>query len=252
MTSAPGHAEQRSQPERVRWVVFDAVGTVMFPEPAVADVYYGVASRYGSRRTRQQIADRFQRVLREDDRADLLQRTDGRWRCRPTSEERERERWRAIVGQVIDDVPANTGNACFEELFHYFGRSDAWKCFEDVEPCLSGLAARGVPLAVASNFDGRLDTICAELKPLRDVAPVLVSSRLGFRKPDERFFQQVTAALDCRPQEILFVGDDVRNDIEAARFAGMRAVHINRTARQVRPGSIASLSEIVERVEGHL
>jgi len=257
MTSAPGEGEQRGQllpagrPLTVRWVVLDAVGTVIFANPAVGDVYHRVASRHGSRRTRQQIADRFHRVLREDDRADLLQQTAGRWRCRPTSEEREWDRWQAVVGRVIDDVPGDAGHACFEELFGYFGRSDAWTCFEDVEPCLADLASRAVPVAVASNFDRRLDTICAELKPLRGIDPVLVSSRLGFRKPDERFFQQVTSALDCRPEDILFVGDDLRNDIEAARAAGMHAVHINRTARQLGTGSIASLTEIVERVEVH-
>ncbi|MEO1993816.1 MAG: HAD family hydrolase, partial [Planctomycetaceae bacterium] len=203
MTPAGTHADAASGPRGRRWVVFDAVGTLIFPALPIADVYFRVGRSHGSTRTTAQIAQSFRRVFEDDDRSDLLERTSGQWRCRPTSESRERERWRTIVARVIDDV---AGDACFDELFRYFGRSAAWKCFDDVQPCLDGLAARGTSVAVASNFDGRLDTICAELQPLRGISPVLVSSRIGFRKPDVRFFQQVLMALDCGPDKILFVG----------------------------------------------
>jgi putative hydrolase of the HAD superfamily len=240
MTSAATHSKADSGP---RWVVFDAVGTLIFPALPIADVYFRVGRSHGSTRLTAQIAQSFRRVFEDDDRADLLEQTSGQWRCRPTSESRERERWRSIVGRVLDDVE---GDACFDELFRYFGCSEAWKCFDDVQPCLDGLAARGASVAVASNFDARLDTICAELQPLRGLSPILVSSRMGFRKPDVRFFQQVLTALDCGPDEILFVGDDLRNDVEAARSAGIAAVQIDRAARVTRRDVVTHLGKIVD------
>lgn len=233
------HAVRKQAP---RWVVFDAVGTLIFPSKPVADVYRSIGSRHGSRRTSEQISQSFRQALEHDDRADMVGCSQGVWQCRPTSEARERERWRAIVAHVIDDV---TSDACFEELFEYFGRIEAWRCFDDVQACLDRLSHLGISVAVASNFDSRLDTICSALPPLRDLSPVLVSSRIGFRKPDVRFFEAMLTAIDCGPDDVLFVGDDLRNDIEAARSAGIQAVRIDRSAAGSQDEVVTDLGEIV-------
>ena len=53
---------------------------------------------------------------------------------------------------------------------------------------------------------------------------VVVSSEVGFRKPDIRIFNFALNRLGALPGETLFVGDDIRNDITGARTAGMEAV----------------------------
>jgi len=52
----------------------------------------------------------------------------------------------------------------------------------------------------------------------------VLSCAAGFRKPDPRLFELVTARLDVDPRDCLYVGDGGGNELTAARAAGMRAV----------------------------
>ena len=46
-------------PPEVRAVFFDAVGTLIHPQPSAAAVYAAVGRRFGTRRTEEEIAARF-------------------------------------------------------------------------------------------------------------------------------------------------------------------------------------------------
>jgi putative hydrolase of the HAD superfamily len=53
---------------------------------------------------------------------------------------------------------------------------------------------------------------------------IVISSEVGWRKPSPEFFAAVSRAVDVPPRRILFVGDDLANDYEGARAAGMTAL----------------------------
>lgn len=53
---------------------------------------------------------------------------------------------------------------------------------------------------------------------------IFISAELKLSKPDPKIFQHVIAALDADPSTLIFVDDFVEN-IEAAREAGINAVH---------------------------
>ena len=53
---------------------------------------------------------------------------------------------------------------------------------------------------------------------------VVISGEVGMRKPEERIYRHVLAALDVEPHEAVFV-DDVRGNVEAAVALGMVGVH---------------------------
>ncbi len=222
----------------IKVIVFDAVGTVIYPDPDVATVYTAAARRHGSRRSEREIGDRFRAVFREveaRDRAGDLR----------TSELNEIARWQQIVRRVLDDLP--DPSTCFAELWDHFAGPQAWRTFPEVPDVLATLESRGVRLMLASNFDSRLERIARELGPLRLCRDVLVSSQVGFRKPHQRFFQAVitTAAVD--PGQILCVGDDPHNDVAGARTAGLRTVLIDRK-RPAEDGRIQSLRALCEAV----
>ncbi len=201
----------------IQAVVFDAVGTLIYAEPGVAEVYAAVAARYGSRFTTDEIRERFKTVFEEievRDRAGAL----------VTSEELEKGRWRDVVARVIDDVH---DPGCFAELFAHFARPDAWRLFPDVAPALRRLARQGVELAIGSNFDERLVGIARAHAP-PELCRVFVSSRLGYRKPHPRFFRSIAAALARPPEQILYVGDDPQNDVSGAHAVGMRSLLVDR------------------------
>lgn len=200
----------------VRAVFFDAVGTLLHPDPAAGAVYAQVGRRHGSRLAGAEIAQRFRReFLRQEafDQASGLR----------TSEARERARWRAIVGAVLDDV--RDPDACFAELYHHFGRPEAWRCESGAGAVLEALATRGYVLGLASNYDHRLRSVAAGLPELCPVVPHLViSSEVGWRKPAAPFFAAAAARMGQSPEHMLLVGDDRVNDFEGARAAGWRAL----------------------------
>src|SRR4051794_36428646 len=125
----------------IRWILFDAVGTLIYADPPVAEVYHAAATRFGSRLNVGEIHDRFPRALAAEQQCGL-----------PTSEENERQRWRRIVDRVIDDVP-EAGEAIFEQLWRHFAQPESWRLYEDVPAALDMLAQRGYQLGIASNFD---------------------------------------------------------------------------------------------------
>ena len=212
-------------------IVFDAVGTLICPDPAVATIYAAVAQRHGSKWTETEVATRFRSVF-----------TDVESQAAPeTDDSIERRRWQEIVGRVLDDVgdPA----AVFQELFDHFARPDSWAVFPDVAPAFERLQDKKVQLALASNFDERLIAIADRVTPLNRCHPVIVSSRVGYRKPHPRFFQAVVQALDVEPSQILFVGDDPHYDVAGARAVGMHAVLLARDGKRG-PGAINSLTEL--------
>jgi FMN phosphatase YigB (HAD superfamily) len=54
------------------------------------------------------------------------------------------------------------------------------------------------------------------------------SERWGVAKPDPAFFQRLIAEAGCAPDEILYVGDRVDNDVLPALAAGLQAIHLAR------------------------
>src|SRR5262249_54386467 len=160
-------------------ILFDAVGTLIFPRPAAADVYFEVGRRFGSRLQVLEIARRFRAVFAEEDEID-------RRAGFQTSEEREEERWRRIVSKVLDDI--SDTDACFRQLFNHFAEPRSWRFDPRIENVFAELASRGYLLAQASNFDGRLRGIVAALPGLARLHPLVISSEVGWRKPAPEFF----------------------------------------------------------------
>lgn len=197
------------------FVFFDAVGTLLHPEPPAPAVYAAVGRRFASRLDEAAITARFRAAFRRQEEADCAAglRTD---------EAREVARWRAIVREVFDDIPDT--ETCFRELYAHFARADAWRCLPETAEVLDALAARGHQLGMASNFDRRLRGLVASLPALRPIKHLVLSSEIGWRKPAPEFFARMCRQVASPPEQILYVGDDLTNDYEAARSAGMRAL----------------------------
>ena len=218
--------------QKTRFVLFDAVGTLLHVHPSVAEIYLNVGQRYGSQLTTDEIRQRFDEVF--------SRLHDGG----PTDESRERERWRAIVSAVLHDVSAD-GDAPFEDLWALFGCRQQWALFDDVAEVWSQLQSREFTLGIASNFDRRLLALCESFPPLNGAEHIFISSEIGYPKPHPEFFRRVEQSLQARPEQILLVGDSVANDVEGPRAAGWQAVHLDRKCVAAVPSTIASLHELL-------
>jgi putative hydrolase of the HAD superfamily len=226
------------------WIAFDAVGTLIHPEPPVAVAYAEAAHRHGSLLTADDIRPRFHMAWGQSECHDIVGEGSASWTVRQsTSEARERKRWRWIVQEVITDITDH--DTCFEELWQHFARPSSWRCFPDVTETLMDLAAAGFRLAVASNFDQRLPPICANLPELKPIRLCVVSSAVGYRKPSPQFFAALSQVTGCPPDRLLMVGDDFDNDVAGARAAGLPARFLQRQSESNRvTDEIKSLIEL--------
>lgn len=226
----------------IRAVVFDAVGTLITPQPDVVSVYFEMGRRHGSRRSPAAITGLFGRALAETTRG---RSAAAEW-C-VTDESTEREFWRNVVGTVFGDLRGSAATACFEELFDHFSRPAAWRTYVDVAPVIARLRERGLTLAVASNFDTRLHRVFGGLPELQGIGRRFVSSEIGWRKPHERFFVAVCDGLGLHPQQVLYVGDEPESDVAAAVEAGLGAVLIRREG-PCAPGVVTDLVEVADLI----
>ncbi len=217
----------------LRFILFDAVGTLMYADPTVAEVYHAAGQPFGSRLSVAEIQRRFPLALAAEHGASA-----------PTSDANERQRWRRIVRRVMDDVP-EAGEAVFEQLWTHFAQPQSWRLFDDVRPALASLARGRFRLGIASNFDARLKTIVRGHPPLASCEFVFVSSEVGYMKPDPRFFRAIEERLGAAPTEIALVGDDEISDVQGATAAGWRAIRLDRVGRCSGAGPIRSLEELL-------
>ncbi len=159
-------------------------------------------------------------------------------------EESSRGWWRNLVEDVFDSVDFHgSRDHCFEAFFTAFARKDAWRLFDDVLPALEGLRAQGVRLGVLSNWDYRLRGLLDEFQLAQYFEVILISSELGFAKPDARIFQLALERAGVSPQEIVHTGDDLELDITPARAAGFRAHLVDRTGRR---GNVALCTDLLK------
>ena len=225
-------------PAVVRWILFDAVGTLIYADPPVAQVYRDAGCRAGFEASIEQIKSRFRQALAaEFGPPDDLTRP-------PTSESHELARWQRIVAAVHPEVGPLSAEL-FESLWQHFAQPTSWRLFADVQPALQHLQQCGLKLGIASNFDSRLQEIVLETPELAACEWTFVSSKIGFSKPDPRFFASVAAQLNATPREILLVGDDWQADVQGARAAGWQAIWLNRHADlESNEPAISSLLEL--------
>lgn len=225
----------------IRYVLLDAVGTLIHVRPSVAEAYWQVGSRHGSQLAVNDIRSRFETAFARNH--------DGGATC----EDRERERWRTIVCEVLSDL-SHAGEIPFQELWELFAQPEQWSLFPDVDPVWQQLKTQGFQIGIASNFDSRLRPICDALPPLHRADFCFVSSEVGFPKPHPEFYRRVQQALGASSSEILLVGDSFSNDVEGARQAGWQAIHLERNPMgktgSVTHESISSLMELLDWLEG--
>ena len=224
----------------IRAVFFDAVGTLIHPEPSAAETYARVARKHGSTQSVEEVAQRFAVAWQWQEWID--RQNDHR-----TNEERERQRWRAIVDESLE---VDDQEACFTELWEHFSHPSAWRCEADAGNTIAALRQLGFVIGVASNFDARLHGVACGLPELEGIREVTISSEVGWKKPHPDFFRCLCAKVGMEPGEILMVGDDLDNDFQGARTAGLRALLLDpwRRAEVAEEDRVERLLEVLQRL----
>jgi HAD superfamily hydrolase (TIGR01549 family) len=106
----------------------------------------------------------------------------------------------------------------------HFGEADL---YPDVRDALAALRADGLWLGIAGNQTVRAGGILRELFT-QDVDLIGTSDDWGASKPDPAFFERVAEVVPAEPDEMLYVGDRIDNDIRPAIAAGMHTALVHR------------------------
>ncbi|GAA1390161.1 HAD family hydrolase [Luteococcus peritonei] len=159
--------------------------------------------------------------------------------------EQRRRRLREVLpllGQPVGDDDQ------LDRVFaHYLRRYEAaWLPYPDVRECLERLRVASRRLAVLSN--GAAEQQRRKLKSIGVASffsEVFTPDRLGVAKPHPEAFQRAAELLGVAPSECFYVGDDHEADVLAARRAGWRAVHLDRTGQMLDADAIAGLDQLL-------
>lgn len=233
---------EKIQRKRPAGVVIDAVGTLIEAHPSVADAYRSAALRQGIYLASDTIRSRFGRAFQTVEAEDL-------GGSLATDERIEVSRWRRIVAETLPELPDPERG--FQELWDHFGRPEAWRPYDDAPAVLRDLESLGIAMRIGSNFDGRLRPIVDGLPDLRRWRDALViSSEVGYRKPHPAFYEAACRSLGMERSSVLFVGDDLENDYQGPRRAGIAALLLDRRDRFHDPlDRIASLNELADWIQ---
>jgi putative hydrolase of the HAD superfamily len=109
-----------------------------------------------------------------------------------------------------------------------------WKSEKDAVPILRQLRKRGCRMAIISNAGDAqdVDTLVGQHGLAEFFEFVLVSARVGIRKPDSRIFHLALERLGAAPERTLMVGDTLGADILGAQNAGIKSAWITRRAER--------------------
>lgn len=227
---------------QIRAITFDAGGTLLHPNPSVGAIYAEVMDAHGLRLDPTALEAGFRRAWKQ---AHLTPRVG-------VSEDGEKAWWRAVVRETLRGLgEPEDFDALFESLWHAFAEPRRWALHEGARETLGTLRARGYRLAVLSNWDGRLRALLngMELAPLFD--EIIISSEVGFEKPDPRIFHVASERLNAAPEAILHVGDSHHHDVAGAQAAGWRYVLVtHRKDAAKEQGMICRLEELLPLLPG--
>lgn len=200
------------------YLLFDAVGTLIYPNPSVAEVYANAAAKFGSQRSREQIESEFNAAYESaffDESQSEVNHVD------------TRRRWRMVVTNLIPD--ANDPLALFDSLWSHFGEPANWSLYDDVKPCVKLLNSVGIPFAIASNFDNRITSVLAGFECLQSAQHIFWSTQIGAAKPAPYFYRYISGQLNRPTATLTMIGDSLANDFHAARAAGLQAINLCRS-----------------------
>lgn len=138
------------------------------------------------------------------------------------------------------------------------GRFEPEDLYSDVLPSLERLKRQGYFIGIAGNQPIESEQDLAAMNLPADL--VATSAGWGLKKPDHAFFGRIAREARCRPEEIVYVGDRVDNDVIPAAAAGLVPIHIIRGPwgylQQGWPGAaqahaqVHTLTEVAARLNG--
>ncbi|WP_455378211.1 HAD-IA family hydrolase [Petrachloros mirabilis] len=230
----------------IRVIFFDAADTLFHVNGSVAEIYLQYAVQFGFQQTPDSltsIKQAFSRAFKDAPPPVFAATESGQIK------QSERLWWFDVVHNVFYRVGMfERFDEFFEQVFAVFEDPGSWKLFPETLPTLNRLREQGLELGIISNFDSRLFPVMRGLGIADAFDTVTISSLAHAAKPSPKIFQIALEKHAVDPDEALHVGDSLRDDVEGATKAGLRAVLLDRALRgfQLLPHGVTQITSLSE------
>jgi len=208
--------------EEIDAVMFDLGGTLIHLEPSKEVVFHRALVKHGHDAPLAEVAKAITAAERRFD--EETKNLDG------VHEDRF---WKKYDDFVLDKVGyegdratfAKNVSCDFEEIVPVVNN---WIEYPDARPLLDDLRGRDLGIGLISNATDLARKVMDNLDLTRLFDPIVISSEVGFRKPDRRIFQLAAKKAKIPPSRIIYVGDRFAVDVVGAKAAGMNAILVDR------------------------
>lgn len=207
---------------------FDFDGTLAYMQPSHFALYVQAASEHGVIVSEQALTGTLEtgwQRWRTPLGVDHSQHSTSEAAFRALRVQLHRERLLAAgVHEHLDAIAARV-EVLERDPVHYH-------LFDDARDALARVAHAGARAAIVSNHLWPLPQIVDALGIGVQIAAVITSARVGYRKPHPAIYHAALATLGIATadaESVLFVGDSPSADVEGPRAIGMRAVLLART-----------------------
>jgi putative hydrolase of the HAD superfamily len=202
---------------RTRAVFFDVDFTLIYPGPTFrGEGYRAFCARYGMDVDPSRFADAVASA------APLL---DG-----PEDTPYDADIFVAYTRHIIEQMGGRGPEleACAREIYAEWAACQHFELYDEVPDVLRDLAAGGVRIGLISNSHRCLASFQSHFELQGLISATVSSSEHGFMKPHPSIFAAALQIVDVDAPEAIMVGDSMRQDVEGALRAGMRAVLLQR------------------------
>jgi putative hydrolase of the HAD superfamily len=215
-----------------RAVLLDALGTLVELERPWPILRRTLASRHGI-------------AISEDEAKEAMIAEMGYYRShhQEGADDASLKDLRRRCAAVLQEQLPQTAGLELDELVEVLLDAIRFTPYPDVAPALAALRARGLLLAVVSNWDCSLRSVLAGLGLAGALDAIVVSAEVEASKPDPAIFEAALRALRRDARDAIYVGDSLETDIFGARAASLRALLLDRG----RPGGEPAMPD-VERI----
>ena len=122
----------------------------------------------------------------------------------------------------------------FEEYFAFF--MEAFQKiavpFPMVDDMLAGLQNKGYKVGLLTNGESHIQRGKVKMIGLENAFDkILAGEEMGIQKPSTHPFELMAECLGCTTSEMVYVGDNPRNDVDAARRAGCIAIWVKTSGK---------------------
>lgn len=127
-----------------------------------------------------------------------------------------------------------------------------WSLYPDLRQCLARFKEH--KLGVISNGDTNQQRHKLRTLGIADIfSTTVISGDLGVAKPAAGIFAAACEAACKKPDECVYVGDDLKSDAEGSMQAGLHAIWLNRDGATESTGfvTVTSLAELDKVIESH-